>query len=186
VASAQGTSGGIRAGFNLAKITIDFDEAKVTGDGRAGLVAGGFVAQDFNATFGIQVEGLFSQKGTEFAEQSGVFDEDASLKLNYLDFPVLARISFPGSAAAFRVLTGPSFNFKISQSAEVGNVELDADELPLKPFEFAYVLGAAVEVGRFIIDGRYNWGLTDINDEEEDDEPTVKNNWFSVSFGWRF
>lgn len=186
VASAQATSGGIRAGFNIASITVDFDEAKVTGDGRAGLVAGGFVAQDFNPNVGIQVEALFSQKGSEFAVEDDLFDDDASIKLNYLDFPVLARISFPGTAAAFRVLTGPSINFKISQSVEVGDVEIDADEVPIKSFEFAYVLGAAVEFGTFIVDGRYNWGLTDINDSEDEDEPTVKNNWFSVSFGWRF
>ena len=32
----------------------------------------------------------------------------------------------------------------------------------------------------------YTWGLTDINDSDDTDEPTVKNNTFSISFGYRF
>jgi hypothetical protein len=186
LASAQEISYGVKAGFNIASLKVSFDEVDVTGDGRAGLLIGAFVARDFNPNFGIQFEGLFTQKGTEFAAEDNLFDDDASIKLNYIEFPVLARASFPAATATFRLLAGPTFGFKASQSVEVGNVELEADEVPLKSFDLGLALGGAVEIRQFIIDARYTWGLTDINDGEDPDEPTVKNNAFSVSFGWRF
>ncbi len=191
IASAQsGSSGfGVKAGFNIASIKVDFDEASVTGDGRAGILLGAFYAVDFNPHFGIQVEGLFTQKGTEFAVEDDLgFDDDTSVKLNYIEFPVLARVNFPASAATVRLLVGPTIGFKASQSIKVGEIELDADDLPLKSYDFGLALGGAVEFNRFIVDARYTWGLTDINDTDDPDpdEPTVKNRAFSFSVGWRF
>jgi hypothetical protein len=186
LASAQEISYGIKGGFNIASLKVSFDDVDLTGDGRAGLLIGAFVARDFNPNVGMQFEGLFTQKGTEFAAEDNLFDDDASIKLNYIEFPVLARVSFPAAAATVRLLAGPTFGFKASQSVEVGNDELDADEVPLKSFDLGLALGGAVEIRQFIIDARYTWGLTDINDGEDPDEPTVKNNAFSVSFGWRF
>ena len=112
--------------------------------------------------------------------------DDASFKLSYLEFPVLARINLPLSTATVRLLTGPTFAFNVNESIKVGGVELDGDEVPLKPFEMGFALGGAVEIRKFVIDGRYTWGLTDINDSDDDDEPTVKNGTFSLTFGWIF
>ena len=48
-----------------------------------------------------------------------------------------------------------------------------------------FALGGAVQIRKFVIDGRYTWGLTDINDDEGDDT-TVKNGAFSLTFGLLF
>ena len=190
LASAQAapiTTFGVKAGFNIASIKVDFDGGSVTGDGRAGGVFGLFGARDFNPRYGIQIEGLFTQKGAEFDFEDDLgFDDDASFKLSYLEFPVLARINLPLSTATVRLLTGPTFAFNVNESIKVGGVELDGDEVPLKPFEMGFALGGAVEIRKFVIDGRYTWGLTDINDSDDDDEPTVKNGTFSLTFGWIF
>lgn len=189
IASAQaGSSGfGVKGGFNISSVKVDFDDVSVTGDGRAGILLGAFYAVDFNPHFGIQVEGLFTQKGTEFGVEDDLgFDDDTSFKLNYIEFPVLARVNFPASAATVRLLAGPAIGFKASQSIKVGNIEIDADEVPLKSFDFGLALGGAVEINRFIVDARYTWGLTDINDSDDAEEPTVKNRAFSFSVGWRF
>lgn len=183
---APATTFGVKAGFNIANIKVDFDGGSVTGDGRAGGVFGVFGAHDFNPQFGMQVEGLFTQKGTEFelADDLG-FDDDASFTLSYIEFPVLARVNFPASTATVRLLAGPTFAFSVDESIKVGDVELDADEVPLKSFEMGFALGGAVQIRKFVIDGRYTWGLTDINDDDDDDA-TVKNGAFSLTFGWIF
>ena len=49
-----------------------------------------------------------------------------------------------------------------------------------------FALGGAVQIRKFVIDGRYTWGLTDINDDDDDDDATVKNGAFSLTFGWLF
>jgi hypothetical protein len=186
--AAPATSYGVKAGLNISSVKVDFGDASITGDGRAGFLFGGWVARDFNPRFGIQVEGLFSQKGTEFADEDNLFEVpgDASFKLSYIEFPVLARVNFPASAATVRVLAGPTFGFNVNESIKIGDdVELDGDDVPLKAFEAGFALGAAVEFRKFIVDARYTWGLTDINDNDDFDA-TVKNGTFSISFGYRF
>jgi hypothetical protein len=193
VAAAQATQGaatefGVKAGLNISNIKLNADVADITSDGRAGFLAGVWVARDFNPRAGIQVEGLLSQKGAEFSTEDSIFelDEEASFKLTYIEFPVLARVNFPAGGATARVLAGPTFSFHVNETIKSGGVERDADEVPLKTFEMGFALGGAVDIRRFVIDVRYTWGLTDINDSGDSDDFTVKNNTFSLSFGYRF
>ena len=190
VASAQGapaTTYGVKAGFNVASIKIKFDDASVTSDGRAGMVIGGWVARDFNPRGGIQVEGLLEQKGGEFDFSDNIgLDGDSSFRLTYLTFPVLGRVNVPAGTSTVRLLAGPTFGFHVNESIKVGNVELDGDEVELKTFEAGFALGGQVEVRRFVVDVRYIWGLSDINGSDDEDEPTVKNNAFQLTFGWSF
>ena len=55
----------------------------------------------------------------------------------------------------------------------------------VKSTDVGVVGGVAYHIGRLVIDGRYSWGLTDIDDETED-TIHVKNRSFSVLAGWRF
>ena len=181
---------GVKGGINISSLKVDFGDVNITGDGRAGFLFGGWLARDFNPRVGIQVEGLFSQKGTEFNEADGLFPEfsgDPSFKLSYIEFPVLARVNFPVAPATVRVLAGPTFAFNVNESVKIGDdVEFDGDDVPLKAFEMGFALGGAVEFRKFIVDARYTWGLTDINDDEDADEVSVKNGTFTISFGYRF
>lgn len=187
IASAQAgeTEYGVKAGINISNLKLESEGTSITGDGRAGFLAGFFVAKDFNPRAGIQVEALFSKKGAEFGE--GVLDiEDASFSLTYFEIPALARINFPVAPATVRVLAGPTFAFHVNETIKFGGVELDADEIDLKTFEMGFALGGAVEFKKFIVDARYTWGLTDINGSDDEGEPTAKNGTFSISFGYRF
>jgi hypothetical protein len=185
-AQAGATEYGVKGGINISSIKVDFGDVNVTGDGRAGFLFGVWVARDFNPRFGIQTEGLFSMKGSEFNAEDLGFEDDSSFSLSYLEIPVLARANFPVEPAIVRVLAGPTFAFNVNESVKVGEIELDGDEVPLKAFEMGFALGAAVEFRKIVVDARYTWGLTDINDGDDTDEPTVKNGTFSISFGYRF
>lgn len=190
LASAQGaTEVGAKIGFNVSSIKVKFDDATVTSDGRAGIVVGAWVARDFNARVGFQGEVLIEQKGGEFSIDDDIgFGDEASFKLTYLSFPALARINVPAGTSMVRFLTGPSFNFHINESIKVGGVELDGDDVDLETFEMGWVIGGQVEIRKFVIDARYIWGLTNINAsaDDDEDEPTVKNNAFQLTFGYRF
>jgi outer membrane protein with beta-barrel domain len=179
---------GVKAGINISSLKVDFGDASVTGDGRAGLLIGPWVARDFNPRFGIQAEGLFTVKGSEFNAEDLGFGEDSSFSLSYIEIPVLARANFPVAPAIVRFLAGPTFAFNVNESVKVGGVKLDADQVPLKAFEMGFAIAGAVEFRKFIVDARYTWGLTDINDSSdiEDADTTVKNGTFSISFGYRF
>jgi hypothetical protein len=43
-----------------------------------------------------------------------------------------------------------------------------------------------VDIGRVVIDGRYTWGLTNINRNPDEDDTTLRNRVFAVMAGFRF
>lgn len=176
---------GVKAGVNFANLNFEGEDADVNFDRRTGLVAGLFVVVPTNSQFALQAEALYSQKGAQFEEDGFT----SKVKLNFLEVPVLARFSTPASnGTSFHVFAGPSLGFKLSAEAvdsfggEEETTDLDDD---VKSFDLGLVLGAGVEFGRFIVDGRYSWGLTDINNDDTEDVK-VKTRTFTVMAGFRF
>ena len=55
----------------------------------------------------------------------------------------------------------------------------------MEGFEFGLVFGAGVEFGKFIIDGRYSHGFTNLN-KDESEQLEVKTRVFSIMAGFRF
>ena len=185
----------MQGGLNLAN--IDFksapDEPEFNPDfkNRNRAVFGGFVAWDFNPTLGLQIDALSSQKGGKFnfVEQDGA-DIRFQVGVDYLEFPVLVRTSFPASGPVrVRAFAGPSFGFKVSDEATItvdGVVQPnDPDEDPIfKGTDFGFVFGGAVEFGPVFVDLRYNWGLININNTP-DDLAKVKTRAFGFMVGFR-
>ena len=184
-AQEQSAAVGVKAGINFANLNFEGDGATVNLDKRKGVVGGLFVIWPAQGRVGLQTEALFSQKGAQI-EEGG---DSAKIKLDYIDVPVLARFSSPVSTGtSFYVFAGPSFGFRVSAKAE-SSVE-DEDESEdieddVERFDLGLVAGAGLEFGRFLLDGRYTWGLSNINKVESDDVK-IKNRVFSVMAGFRF
>lgn len=179
VAGAQAGSvdAGIKGGVNFATITtenattLDFTYLR-------GWTGGVFVGRDFTDRVGLQVEGLYSQRGTK-ARVSGI---DLEARLDYIDVPVLAR--FGGSRAngsRVHVLTGPTLSLKVDSSAKVGSMALDIGD-NAKSVDVGWTVGAGVEVHRFVADARYTFGLVNVDKSGDD---TVKNRTISLMVGFR-
>ena len=64
IALAQGVSVGVKGGLSIA--TLSVNEPEIETASRNGVHAGGVVSVDLTQTFSIQIEGLFSQKGSNF------------------------------------------------------------------------------------------------------------------------
>lgn len=191
LASAQ--EFGVKVGFNVSNLKFsDFEPSdnidNRTSDGRAGIVVGFWGAKDFSPRAGLQVEAMLEQRGGEFSltDAADIFGDEASFKLTYLTFPVLGRFNFTAGSSTFRLLTGPSFDFHVNESIKIGGEELDGDEVDLETFHMGWVLGGQGAIKNFVIDVRYIWGLTNINGSDDVGEPTVKNNAFQMTFGYRF
>jgi len=185
-AAAQGTSAGVKGGINLSNISITGGGATISFDQRVGLVAGAFFASDFNKNVGFQVEGLYSQKGTKSSDPLLLGDE-LDVRVDYFEIPLLVRGNLKGSDAVMvHVFGGIVPAFKMSDSQKLGGTELTGDELlPLKSFDLGLAIGAMLDIKKAIIDVRYTWGLTNINDTP-DDPTEVKNRTFSIMGGFRF
>ena len=120
-----------------------------------------------------------------------------TIKLSYLEIPVLAKIAIPTQGSVKPVLIiGPSLSFKLSAEAE-GEMEVEgyseSEEIDISDevsgVDFGLVFGAGVDVllasGTLTFDARYNLGLTNVPDIEGESYD-VKNAVISFMVGYAF
>ena len=157
-------------GFKGGVATSDFHGSDVTENlgNRVGFAGGLYGQVDVSDRFGIRMEGLYHMKGV--AEDSA--NASASVKLDYIEFPILLMGQIPASdGATLSVFAGPVLAFNTSAKLE-GTVDGFTASVDIKDyiasFEFglAFGLGASFEAGsaRITLDGRYQLGLTNVED----------------------
>ena len=186
-AFAQGTVAvGVKGGATFATLRFENQEEgrTQTFDTRPGVIGGLFVVWPADHRLALQTEVLFNQKGATF-EAPGL---SARTTVNYVEAPVLLRVSSPkSSGVSFHGFTGPSFGFWVSgetTSTVQGQEGIDEIDNDFKRFDLGLVVGAGVEFGRLVVDGRYAWGLRDI--DKQIDESTIRNRHFAFMTGVRF
>lgn len=183
-AAAQQLQAGARAGVNLANVSVDGDDSSPSFDTRTGLVAGAFVTWQALSWLQVQPEVLYTAKGASL-EQDGI---DAQLLLDYLEVPLLARVTRRVSGTPVYVVAGPALAWRLrakSRAAFSGATEeIDlADDV--ESFDLGIVAGGGVDVGRFVIDARYTFGVRDI-DADRTDAVSMRNRVLSLTAGFKF
>jgi hypothetical protein len=185
-AAAQGVSAGLKGGALFSSIPKFGDRLDDEGLGdlfdvgeRIGFTGGGFLTLSLLPGFAIQPEVLFVQKGSTLS----IAGFDTTLALDYIDIPVLARLSVGGGGAKVYFFGGPSFNFNVSAEADnEGDFEDDLAE-NIEKSEIGAVVGLGVEIGKFLVEGRWIEGLTNVS---KDSDATLRNRAFAVMAGIRF
>ena len=176
-ANAQGFGLGIKGGANLTKLSgQSFDQ-----NFKLGYQLGGFAEIDFSKGIGIQPEVLFSESYGRTASNLNAIpttlDGSQDIKLNYLSIPVLLRIN-AGSLVTF--LVGPQYSILINKH----NTTLRNGSDAFKSGDFAMVGGLQLNLSALRIYGRYNIGLSNINDLGNQDKWT--NQQLQLGVGLRF
>lgn len=152
-ANAQGFRLGAKAGGNLTKI-----EGQSFDDGfKLSYQAGAFIEFDFSKRLGIQPEVLFSQTQTRSTTFNGNLSPNTDAKLNYLSIPLLLRIN-AGNLVTFHV--GPQYSILLNSDKTL----LANGKEAFKNGDFSMVGGLQLNLKTFRIYGRYNIGLSNIND----------------------
>ena len=177
---------GVKAGLAYTTATgSDVEDAK----SKMGLMGGGFAVIPMGETMGLQIEGLFVQAGAKY-EESGD-NSSYTVKLNYIQIPVLARFAFPGESATPYVLVGGAFGLLMSANAdweytEDGETESGSEDIKdyIKSTDMGGIIGVGAEFGQFLAEIRYYMGLTSVDDTGEN--LSVKNAGFGVMFGASF
>lgn len=185
-AAAQGTTAGVQGGISLANLKLSGAGATITLSNRLGGVVGFFVAHDFNQGFGLQFEANYIQKGTKSTDTGGAGTLD--FRVDYLEIPVLLRANLKASdKVTVRLFGGPAFAVKLTDKQSIGGETLpDGEDLQFKSYDVGLTVGGAVEFGKVFLDGRYTWGLIDIEDAADQGQVTVKNKAFTFMVGFRF
>jgi len=173
-ANAQGISFGAKAGLNLASVNGDGTDDV---DGRTAFHVGGVVNIEFSELFALQPEVVYSAQGFSSSETFGGETFESTVKLDYINIPVLADITVvPGLS----LQGGPQFGINITSEVEVDGETGDIDGV--ETLDIAAAIGAQFQlpVGVFF-QARYVAGLTEIADGGD-----FKNSNISLSVGWFF
>jgi len=165
---------GIKGGPNFANIDTE-SSAGENYENRTGWHLGAF-AQFRGEKIGFQPEILFSQQGSTIT-YSG--DPDIKSNFGYVNIPLVVKLY---TVAGINLQAGPQFGFLTSADVDDEDIK---DELKGTDFSLALGVGWDLPFG-LTIDGRYNWGLSDINDSEvRGTLGTVKNQVWQISVGYK-
>jgi hypothetical protein len=174
---------GIKAGPNFANINTDASAGE-NYDARTGFHVGAFVLIK-GKKVGFQPEVIFSQQGSKFKYSSS----DPSLKANfsYVNIPLILKLY---TVAGINLQVGPQIglltsakreDFASGQSGPITETDIKDD---LKKTDIGLALGVGWDLPfGLTIDGRYNWGLSDINSGAS--TSSVKNQVWQFSVGYK-
>ena len=165
-ASAQAEAGTLTlkplVGINVANITDDDGDAKV------GLAAGAELGYQLNESFAVTAGAIYSMQGAK--------SEGVKMNLDYINIPILANY-YITRGLAVKAGIQPAFKVKSEAKADVVSVDMDG----FKSFDLSIPVGLSYEVSDFVIDARYNWGMTKVF-EGFDSKNTV----FQFTVGYKF
>ena len=159
-----------KIGMNFATLTKADDS-----ESRIGLVAGAELEYQLSDIFSISGGALYSQQGCEWSEDGTTMTN----KLDYINIPILANV-YVVKNLAVKVGLQPAFNVNSKQKASKGDASVQGSIEGTKTFDCSIPVGLSYEYKNFVIDGRYNFGLTKINKHADS-----KNSVFQLTLGYK-
>jgi len=172
---------GIKGGPNFAMIDTQSGAAE-NYKNRTGFHAGAF-ALIRGERIGFQPEVIFSQQGSKFEYNTN----DPSLEENfsYVNIPLLLKLY---TVAGINLQVGPQIGLLTSAERKdfaagtSGPVTTEDIKNDLKKTDWSIALGVGWDLPLgFSLDARYNWGLTNINDNS-----AVLGSWEKKNQVWQF
>jgi hypothetical protein len=161
-------------GIDFATITNNENKMKV---GLAAGVEGEYgITENFGVTAGI----LFAMQGAKDKN-----DSDWKMNTTYLNIPILAN-AYLFKGFAVKVGIQPGFLLSAKEKYTENNVSLDVDRKDImNKVDFTIPIGVSYEYQNFVIDARYNWGLTNVYKNDEKSSKS-KNSVLMFTVGYKF
>ena len=142
------------SGINLATMTKT-DDSKM----RVGLAAGVEFAVGAAENFEISFGALYSAQGVKGKTDVLGVKVNETYKFDYINIPVLANY-YVARGFAIKAGVQPGFNVKKKGKIEAGGQSEEGTIDDVKGFALSIPVGLSYEFSNFVIDARYNWGLT--------------------------
>jgi opacity protein-like surface antigen len=179
---AQDLKFGAKAGLNLTNIVGD-DVEDV--DIKAGLYFGGFMNISLSDHLSFQPEILYSMQGWKIDDEG----DDMTIKTSYINVPLLLKMSLGGSGK-IHIYAGPQLGFLLDAEVDYDN-DFGSGTEDLKDYinnvDFSLNLGLSFDVSdNMSLDIRYNRGLSNIIDDEEDGDAKAFNSGFQLGASYSF
>jgi len=202
-AHAQSLAVGVEGGATFSDISVG--DGSVNFSNRTGYRLAGILRVGLGPILGIETGVGLTQKGGKLPPSESGLANDLNFDLSYVEIPALLSVTVPTGPAPVspRFFAGPQLGFQttcdvatsiqgIASSVACDAAALGGGGIQTKSMDLGVVLGGGLDVGlggpfALTLDGRYEFGLTDINDATGQANPTsVKNRHFAVSGGILF
>ena len=166
-----------KVGMNLANMTGDGDPKTKVGL-LAGVEAEYGLAENFGLAFGAlySMEGFKAKAGAYGGTGEGLYLVDGNYNLDYINIPILAQF-YPVKGLAIKAGIQPAFNVRHKAT---GDIEGTIDDV--NTFNFSIPVGLSYEYASFVLDARYNIGVTKLFKEAEQG----RNSTVSITIGYKF
>ena len=194
VVNAEAQTIGVKLGPTFSKLSVD-EEGEDGPETLTSFGGGGFIRFGMGG-LNLQAEVLSITKGASTSISDPEFgDATFDLKLNYVEIPVTAMFSLGSGPYLF---AGPSVAFEVSCKIDIDTEDFDIEggdcdddsetDSDRKKVDLSVVGGAGFEFpmgpGRLLIEGRYIYGLTNLNDSSTADDSSSKNRTWAIFAGF--
>jgi hypothetical protein len=170
---AQGVSGGVKAGLNLANQTFSGNGYTTSPSFLPGLHAGVYLTAMFSDHFGLQPELLYSGQGAKSGSEK--------LKMTYITVPILLRYNV-NSIVSFHA--GPQVGILASAKDKVGSNSTDIKD-QFKSSDISVAAGVGIDLPvKLNFNFRFIKGLSDINNVDNS-SIKMKNYTLQLSVGYK-
>ena len=165
-----------KVGINIANMTGDGDR-----NAKVGLVAGVEAEYGITENFGLAFGALYSMEGYKVKHElwgNGVLlnTNKISVNLDYINIPILAQF-YPVKGLAIKAGVQPAFNVRHKLGGD-GSGTVDG----VKSFNFSIPVGLSYEYQDFVLDARYNIGVTKLYKDADQG----RNSTISITLGYKF
>jgi hypothetical protein len=171
---AQSFQFGLKTGYNSTSFDTEtgYGLANAKDEFKAGYLIGGWTRIGLLGNLSIQPELYYSKKNgaTDFGPKGS-----ESFSYHSWDIPLLAHLEVVDlKLVRLYGVGGPVASFRANEESNfsVASLESDYTQDPFKSANWNFQLGAGVQVMRFTLDARYEWGLNDISSREEMERKT--------------
>jgi hypothetical protein len=173
-----------KAGINISTITGDGINKK----SKVGLVAGIEAEYGISEKFGLQFGLLYSMEGCKSdavvaaGEGASAFRaEGVKWNLDYINIPIMAQY-YVVKGLAVKAGIQPAFNVRGKWSVDGNSGKMKDIGYEPKAFNFSIPVGLSYEYQNFVLDARYNIGVTKL----VKDADQGRNSTFAITLGYKF
>lgn len=166
---------GAKAGVNFSSIQST-TSATFSSNNRAGYLAGLWMR--FGALgFNFQPEMYLTSKDVQVSENGG----ETTAKFTSVDVPLLVGGKIGAFGLGGRFYTGPVISFALNKDQSFGGAVNNAVSLNYRDQNFAWQLGAGLDIKKISIDLRYEAGIT----KQDYGSGQTRINLFNLSLAYR-
>ena len=168
-----------KVGLNMANLSGDVDNNKM----KAGAVAGVEAEYRVSNLIGVSAGVLYSMQGSQRDKLPDGMDYAKSVN-DYINIPILANF-YVWKGLALKAGIQPGFLVSAKDKYKAGDEKESEDTKDgYESFDFSIPVGASYEWNSFVLDLRYNIGVTNVWKESGDE--SARNGVLAITLGYKF